>query len=228
MVLMFKSIIIGATGATGRKVLKQLTANEKCTEITSIGRRKLDSNQLNDKINHIVIDSLLDLSQIERNWENHDMFFNCIGTTKKKAGGADQFYEIEYGISNEAARVASKSNIRHASLISASGANHNLWAKKWIHPLFYSKTMGRKEQTIISNYPFQKISIFKPGMLIRNMESKSILDKFLKNSGFGLDVDILAKAMIEDAQRVFQNKRATKTMYYEGNDCITDLCEGSS
>ena len=225
---MFKSIIIGATGATGRKVLKQLTANEKCTEITSIGRRKLDSNQLNDKINHIVIDSLLDLSQIERNWENHDMFFNCIGTTKKKAGGADQFYEIEYGISNEAARVASKSNIRHASLISASGANHNLWAKKWIHPLFYSKTMGRKEQTIISNYPFQKISIFKPGMLIRNMESKSILDKFLKNSGFGLDVDILAKAMIEDAQRVFQNKRATKTMYYEGNDCITDLCEGSS
>ncbi len=225
---MFKSIIIGATGATGRKVLKQLTANEKCTEITSIGRRKLDSNQLNDKINHIVIDSLLNLSQIERNWKNHDMFFNCIGTTKKKAGGADQFYEIEYGISNEAARVASKSNIRHASLISASGANHNLWAKKWIHPLFYSKTMGRKEQTIISNYPFQKISIFKPGMLIRNMESKSILDKFLKNSGFGLDVDILAKAMIEDAQRVFQNKRATKTMYYEGNDCITDLCEGSS
>ena len=225
---MFKSIIIGATGATGRKVLKQLTTNENCSEITSIGRRKLNSNQLNDKINHIVIDSLLDLSQIERNWENHDMFFNCIGTTKKKAGGADQFYEIEYGISNEAARVASKSNIRHASLISASGANHNLWAKKWIHPLFYSKTMGRKEQTIISNYPFQKISIFKPGMLIRNMESKSILDKFLKNSGFGLDVDILAKAMIEDAQRVFQNKRATKTMYYEGNDCITDLCEGSS
>ena len=225
---MFKSIIIGATGATGRKVLKQLTANEKCTEITSIGRRKLDSNQLNDKINHIVIDSLLDLSQIEKNWENHDMFFNCIGTTKKKAGGANQFYEIEYGISNEAARVASKSNIRHASLISASGANHNLWAKKWIHPLFYSKTMGRKEQTIISNYPFQKISIFKPGMLIRNMESKSILDKFLKNSGFGLDVDILAKAMIEDAQRVFQNKRATKTMYYEGNDCITDLCKGST
>ena len=225
---MFKSIIIGATGATGRKVLEQLTTNDMCSEVTSIGRRKLDSNQLNDKINHIVIDSLLDLSQIERNWENHDMFFNCIGTTKKKAGGADQFYEIEYGISNEAARVASKSNIRHASLISASGANHNLWAKKWIHPLFYSKTMGRKEQTIISNYPFQKISIFKPGMLIRNMESKSILDKFLKNSGFGLDVDILAKAMIEDAQRVFQNKRATKTMYYEGNDCITDLCEGSS
>ena len=221
----FKSIIIGGTGATGREVLRQLTKNEKCSQITSIGRRKLDSNQLNDKINHIVIDSLLNLSQIEKNWENHDVFFNCIGTTKKKAGGADQFYEIEYGISNEAARVAYKSNIPHASLISASGANHNLWAKKWIHPLFYSKTMGQKEETIVSNYPFQKISIFRPGMLIRNMENKSILDKFLKNSSFGLNVSILAKAMIKDAETVFQNKRVTKTMYYEGNVNITNFSE---
>ena len=98
-------------------------------------------------------------NKIERNWKNHDIFFNCIGTTKKKAGGPDQFYEIEYGISNEAARVASKSNIQHASLISAGGANHNLWAKKWIHPLFYIKTMGKKEQTIVSNFNIVPIEI---------------------------------------------------------------------
>ena len=221
----FKSIIIGATGATGRKVLKQLSLNEKCSHITSIGRRKLDSEQMHDKINHVTIDTLLDLSKTEHYWINHDVFFNCIGTTKKRAGGADQFYDIEYGISNEAARVASKSNIPHASLISASGANHNLWAKKWIHPLFYSKTMGQKEETIVSNYPFQRISIFRPGMLIRNMENNSILDKFLKNSGFGLNVSILAKAMIEDAETVFQNKRHTKIMCYEGNVNITNMSD---
>ena len=156
----FKSILIGGTGATGRKVLKQLTLNKKCSYITSIGRRELDSDQVHDKINHIVIDTLLDLSKVEQYWMNHDVFFNCIGTTKKKAGGPDQFHDIEYGISNEAARVASKSNIPHASLISASGANHKLWAKKWIHPLFYSKTMGEKEQTILSNHSFLYILQF--------------------------------------------------------------------
>ena len=223
----FKSILIGGTGATGRRLLKQLTLNEKCSYITSIGRRELDSHQIHDKINHIVTDTLLDLSGIEQYWINHDVFFNCIGTTKKKAGGADQFHDIEYGISNEAARVASKSKIPHASLISASGANHNLWAKKWIHPLFYSKTMGQKEQTILSNYPFQNISIFKPGMLIRKMESNSFFEKSFKNFGFGLEVDILAKAMIEDAVRVFENKRDTKTIYYKGNDDITTLSEGN-
>ena len=223
----FKSILIGGTGATGRKVLKQLTLNKKCSYITSIGRRELDSDQIHDKINHIVTDTLLDLSGIEQYWINHDVFFNCIGTTKKKAGGADQFHDIEYGISNEAARVASKSKIPHASLISASGANHNLWAKKWVHPLFYSKTMGQKEQTILSNYPFQNISIFKPGMLIRKMERNSFFEKSFKNFGFGLEVDILAKAMIEDAVRVFQNKRDPKTMYYKGNDDITTMAEGN-
>ena len=223
----FKSILIGGTGATGRRLLKQLTLHDKCSYVTSIGRRELDSHQIHDKINHIVTDTLLDLSGIEQYWINHDVFFNCIGTTKKKAGGADQFHDIEYGISNEAARVASKSKIAHASLISASGANHNLWAKKWIHPLFYSKTMGQKEQTILSNYPFQNISIFKPGMLIRKMERNSFFEKSFKNFGFGLEVDILAKAMIEDAVRVFQNKRNIKTKHFKGNDDITILSKGN-
>ena len=219
----FKSIIIGGTGATGRKVLKQLIVNERCSHITSIGRRELDSYQMHDKINHIVTDTLLDLSNVEQYWTNHDMFFNCIGTTKKKAGGADQFHKIEYGISNEAARVASKSNIPHASIISASGANHNLWSKKWIHPLFYSKTMGEKEQTVLSNHFFKYTSIFKPGMLIRHMDKNSIYDKILKITCRGLSVEILAKAMIKDAENVLLNKRKVKNWFTEGNKSILQI-----
>ena len=183
----------------------------------------MDSDQIHDKINHIVTDTLLDLSEIEQCWINHDVFFNCIGTTKKKAGGADQFHNIEYGISNEAARVASKSNIPHASLISASGANHNLWARKWIHPLFYSKTMGEKEQTILSNYSFKYTSIFKPGMLIRHMKKNSIYDKILKITGTGLSVEILAKAMINDAENVLLNKRQVRNFFMEGNKSILQI-----
>ena len=221
--MIFKSVIIGGTGATGRQVLKQLVINNNCSQITSIGRRKLNSSQFHKKINHIVVDSLLDLSQTEMHWENQDVFFNCIGTTKKKAGGADQFHKIEYGISNEAARVASKSKIPHASLISASGANHSLWAKKWIHPLFYSKTMGQKEQTVLSNHFFTYTSIFKPGMLIRHMDKNSIYDKILKITGTGLSVEILAKAMIKDAENVLLNKRKVKNWFTEGNKSILQI-----
>tara|TARA_X000000950_G_scaffold90086_1_gene113431 strand:+ start:627 stop:1292 length:666 start_codon:yes stop_codon:yes gene_type:complete len=221
--LNFKSVVIGGTGATGRKVLKQLSVNERCSQITSIGRRELDSYQMHDKINHIVTDTLLDLSKVEQYWVNHDVFFNCIGTTRKKAGGADQFHKIEYGISNEAARVASKSNIPHASIISASGANHNLWSKKWIHPLFYSKTMGEKEQTVLSNHSFKYTSIFKPGMLIRHQDKNSIYDKILKTTGTGLSVKFLAKAMINDAESVLLKKRKAKNRFIVGNKTILQI-----
>ena len=51
----FKSILIGGTGATGREVLKQLTLNEKCSYITSIGRRELDSDQIHNNLKNISL-----------------------------------------------------------------------------------------------------------------------------------------------------------------------------
>ena len=61
--------------------------------------------------------------------------------------------------------MAANAKIPHASLISAKGANHKIWAKDWIHPLLYMKTIGQKEQTIISDFSFNSVSIFKPGKI---------------------------------------------------------------
>ena len=220
---MKKAVVIGGTGATGRQLIQQLINSDDFQTVTSIGRRPVLEGKSHEKLFDVVIDSFSRLKETEDVWKESDVFFNCIGTTKKKAGGADQFHNIEYGISNEAARVASKSNIPHASLISASGANHKLWAKKWIHPLFYSKTMGEKEQTILSNHSFKYTSIFQPGMLIRNMKKNSIYDKILKITGTGLSVEILAKAMINDAENVLLNKRHEKNWFMEGNKSILQI-----
>ena len=218
--MIFKCVMIGATGATGRNVLKQLIRKDNCSSITSIGRTEIDESLLHNKVKHIVVKSLLDLKGTDEYWKNQNVFFNCIGTTKKKAGGADKFHEIEYGISNEAARFASENNIPHATLISASGANHTIWARKWIHPLFYSKTMGEKEQTILSNHSFEYTSIFKPGMLIRHMDKNSIFDRMLQTTGTGISVKILAEAMIKDAEYVLLKKRKSKNWFIEGNKSI--------
>lgn len=219
----FKAIMIGATGATGRRLLELLIEKDTCSHVTSIGRRNLHHSQLHSKLNHITIDSLLDLTKTEDVWKNNDVFFNCIGSTKKKAGSAEKFYEIEYSISNEAARVASKNKIPHACLISASGANHAIWAKKWIHPLFYSKTMGEKEQSIVSNFHFKYTSIFKPGMLIRRMKENGTFDWMLQYSGLGLEVNDLANAMVNDAENIIFKKRSASTLILHGNNNIRML-----
>ena len=217
---MFKAIIIGATGATGKQLLNQLIQNENCELVTSIGRKPVLDGDKNDKLVDIVVESLSNLSSTEKSWEGNDVFFNCIGTTRQRAGGAKEFIHIEAGISNEAAKMASNAKIHHASLVSAKGANHTTWAKDWIHPLLYMRTMGQKEQTILSNFSFNHVSIFKPGMLIRLQGKQTWFESFSESKGFGLRVDTLASAMIRDAERVKLGSVDKSPQFFIGNDQI--------
>ncbi len=217
---MFKAIIIGGTGATGKQLLNQLIRDKNCELITSIGRRPVLDGEKNDKLVDIVVESLFELVSTEKYWNDNDVFFNCIGTTRQRAGGSKEFINIEFGISNEAAKMAANAKIPHASLISAKGANHKIWAKDWIHPLLYMKTIGQKEQTIISNFSFNSVSIFKPGMLIRLQGKQTRFEEFIELKGFGLRVDILASAMIHDAERVNLGLVKESPQYFIGNNLI--------
>ena len=217
---MFKAIIIGGTGATGKQLLNQLISNQNCELVTSIGRRPVLDGEKNDKLVDIVVESLFKLSSTEKYWKDNDVFFNCIGTTRQRAGGPKEFINVESGISNEAAKMAENAKIPHASLISAKGANHKIWAKDWIHPLLYMKTIGQKEQTIISNFSFNKVSIFKPGMLIRLMGKQTWFEHFSESKGFGLRVDILASAMMHDAERVKLGLVEESPQFFIGNSYI--------
>ena len=217
---MFKAIIIGGTGATGKQLLNQLLQNQNCELVTSIGRKPVSDGAKNDKLVDIVVESLADLSSTEKSWEGNDVFFNCIGTTRQRAGGAKEFIHIEAGISNEAAKMASNAKIHHASLVSAKGANHKTWAKDWIHPLLYMRTMGQKEQTILSNFSFNHVSIFKPGMLIRLQGKQTWFESFSESKGFGLRVDTLASAMIRNAEQVKLGSVEKSPQFFIGNDHI--------
>jgi len=222
---MFKAIIIGGTGATGKQLLIQLIRNQNCELVTSIGRRPVLDGEKNDKLVDIVVDSLFKLTATEKYWKENDVFFNCIGTTRQRAGGSKEFINIESGISNEAAKMAANAKIPHASLISAKGANHKIWAKDWIHPLLYMKTIGQKEQTIISNFSFNSVSIFKPGMLIRLRGKQTWFEDFSELKGFGLRVDTLASAMIHDAERVSLGLVGKSPQYFIGNKHIKSSLE---
>ena len=182
-----KAIVIGGTGATGRHLIKQLIVNDSWEQITSIGRRSVLDGGKYDKLQDVIVENLHDLSSTKQFWNGNDVFFNCIGTTRKRSGSAKNFVEIEVDISKKAAKMAADAKISHASVISAQGANHNQWAKDWIHPLFYMKTIGEKEQTLIDN-DFNTRSIFRPGMLIRLMDDESWFEHFMRVYRFGLRV----------------------------------------
>ena len=220
----FKAIMIGATGATGSHLLLQLLSNDKCVKITSISRRpsRIDKKN-NKKLNEILIDNMNDLSRTETAWKGNDVFFNCIGTTRTKAGSANKFLNIEFGISLEAAKMAFNANIPHACLISAKGVNHKIWGPAFIHPLFYMKIMGKKEQTILNNYKFKYVTIFQPGMLSRLQSKDSLIEKFMQRKNIKLRVDLLAGAMIKEAEGVIIKRSIDGIKYITGNNQILSI-----
>ena len=220
---MFKAIIIGSTGATGTHVLNQLLTNVNCELVTTIGRRSSSGKVKNKKHRDIIIPSLKDLSSTEKYWMDNDVFFNCIGTTRKKAGTAKKFVNIEVGFSNESAKMANQAGISHASLISAGGANPDTWAKEWIHPLFYIKTIGQKELTITKNFQFTKTSIFRPGMLLRLQGKQNFFEYLARSTGTGLSVDILASAMIRDAEKVLNNNTRSSNIFIGNKNIIESI-----
>ena len=213
-----KALIIGSTGATGAQLLSLLLCSDNWEKITTISRKPVLNGDNHEKLNQVVIDSFNKLDQTADLWVEHDSFFNCIGTTRKIAGGAKQFVDIEFGISLKCAELANKAKIPNASVISAGGANSNAWAVDWIHPLLYTKTIGMKEETLTKHFSFENVSIFRPGMLIRKYNEHSRLQRFFNSSNLGLPVKTLAGALKRDAEAISGESR--NPIVYIGNHCI--------
>ena len=213
-----KVIIIGATGATGAKLVRLLLNSDNWDKVTTITRRAVLNGERHNKLSEVIIDSFDRLDETFESWKGHDSFFNCIGTTRKLAGGAKPFVDIEFGISLKCAELAFKAGIPNASVISAGGANANAWAVDWIHPLLYTKTIGMKEETLTKYYSFKNVSIFRPGMLIRHYDKNSFIQRFFNNSNLGLPVKSLASAIKRDAESVTSNDN--NIFIYTGNKCI--------
>lgn len=239
-----QAVVIGATGATGRQLVLQLLQSDSWSKVTTVSRRRLEEEWLPDdekmlhKLNQIVVPALgpSDVGSAEA-WKGADVLFNCIGTTRAQAGGAEGFVTIEVGITTAAADAAQQAGVGHVVVVSAQGANHRTWVPSTlIHPLLYARTLGQKEQAVLTR-GFPRVTIFRPGMLDRLMGDR-LLETLLNRLGLGLPVDRLAAAMVRDAESspVAAASAAAggepgaagveAPVFYDGNGAITGSLQG--
>lgn len=159
-----------------------------------------------------------------------------IGTTRGQAGGAEGFVQVEVGLTKIVNNIAKKSDIPHVAVVSAQGANKDMWVPStYIHPLLYIRTLGEKQQSVI-DAKFPSTSIFQPGMLNRLVGDRGV-ENFFVNLLPSLRVDTLAEAMIIDAEKNLQtlsheckntnennhNDIQPKVTFYQGNDEISRI-----
>ncbi|KDQ61911.1 hypothetical protein JAAARDRAFT_525851 [Jaapia argillacea MUCL 33604] len=156
------AIIFGATGATGKHVLKEVLASSHFTRVGEYGRRVTDSAQLSggkEKLEQKVIDfeKLGDAGIKEGKW---DVVFITLGTTRAAAGSAAAFEKIDREFVINAAKAAKSDDPEHKQRIiylSSGGANAS-------SSFLYMRSKGLTEQGLAA-LGFDDTIVFRPGYL---------------------------------------------------------------
>ncbi len=159
------AIVIGATGLVGRELLKQLNQIESCEKITAIVRHEDAELKSLEKVQQFILDDFLLLNDEDANGYSHA--FSCLGTTLKKAGSKQNFYNVDYEMNAHFADLFETTDT-HYLLISAMGANAQ-------SKIFYNKVKGELENHIQS-LNLKYMSILRPSLLLGERQEQRTLE----------------------------------------------------
>lgn len=154
------AIVIGATGATGKDLLKQLLENSAVKTVIIFVRR--DPGITHAKLTTFVVD----FNDIP-SWSNKiqgDVLFSVLGTTRAQAGSKEAQWKVDYDYQYEIAKAARQNGVKTMELMSALGANCN-------SSFFYSRMKGELE-IAINKLDFPKLIITRPPSLVRRKSKR--------------------------------------------------------
>lgn len=163
------ALVIGATGATGTEIVKQLLEDSYYQEVHIFVRRAIDLAHTKLKVHEV------DFNQINT-WKEKiqgDVLFSALGTTLKTAGSKEAQFKIDYTYQHDVAKAASENEVPTLVLVSSVGASSK-------SPFFYPKIKGQLEEAV-NQMNFSKVLIFQPPMLDRGEFKR-------KNEEFGIKV----------------------------------------
>ena len=164
------AVIIGATGAVGKEILKEILGTEYYERIYVLGRNSISRLPEDDRLTKIVIDfenmrfdtSILDDADV----------FAALGTTIKIAGSKENQRKIDVDYTVNFAKHC-EGKVRSFNVVSAIGANSK--SKN-----FYNSLKGELEDKL-KEMNLRTLRIFQPSLLISKREDKRFLEElFMK------------------------------------------------
>ena len=150
-----KALIIGATGATGTELVKQLLADDNYHEVVIFVRKCVDFSH--PKLT-VYLTDFDDLHKVATHIVG-DVLFLALGTTKKQAGTKQNQWKIDHDYQLNFAKIARQNHVHAIALISADGANE-------CSLFFYHRMKGALENELIQ-LNFCQAIFFRPSLLKR-------------------------------------------------------------
>ncbi|XP_038664287.1 oxidoreductase HTATIP2 [Scyliorhinus canicula] len=209
---MFKALnkscfILGASGETGKVLLREIVQSQLFTKVTLIGRRKLTSE---DATRENVSQEIVDFEKLDEYasaFQGHDVGFCCLGTTKAKAG-EEGFIRVDYDYVLKSAQLAKAGGCTHFNLESSKGADKD-------SSMLYTKIKGQVEAAI-EELNFDRYSIFRPGVLMCDRQESRPMEWMARKllvpvaslfpTAITTPMPVLVKAMLNNVILPSENK----------------------
>ncbi|KAI9225668.1 MAG: hypothetical protein DHS80DRAFT_25964 [Piptocephalis tieghemiana] len=200
------ALVLGATGAVGKELVRELLKSGNFRPVTIIGRRPLEYSGPNEAN---LVQHTVDFEKLEDHadlFTGHDVLFCSLGTTRAIAGSAEAFVHIDQGYVLKAAKLAKAAWIKHFVYVSSVGASSSSF-------FLYPKTKGQTEDGLKS-IGFPRLSILRPAFL-KTVEPRErprgvadfftnhfvpVLDTVFGEARISASVTDVAKAMIRSAE----------------------------
>uniref|UniRef100_H3AW30 Protein HTATIP2 n=1 Tax=Latimeria chalumnae TaxID=7897 RepID=H3AW30_LATCH len=187
--------ILGASGETGKELLKEVVNSNLFNKVTLIGRRQLsfEEEAYKNVVQHVVDFEKLD--DYRSAFEGHDVGFCCLGTTRAKAG-EEGFIRVDHDYVMKSAQLAKAGGCSHFNLETSRGADKN-------SSFLYLK-VKKILQMLISKEKWMRLEIFRILMCDRkeSRPAEWLTRKFLVPvaymfpSAITVPTSVVAKAMI--------------------------------
>ncbi|KAH8110714.1 hypothetical protein DFH11DRAFT_1708326 [Phellopilus nigrolimitatus] len=157
------ALLIGATGAVGKHVLRELLASSEFVRVGEAGRRVTPLEQLGADVGAKLEQRTINFEKLEEaglkegRW---DVVFITLGTTRAAAGSAAAFEKIDREYVVNSARAAKTDDPDHKqSLVYCSSTSANANSH-----LLYVKSKGLTENAL-AGLGYSDTIIFRPGYL---------------------------------------------------------------
>lgn len=200
------AVVFGASGLIGNCVLRRLLVHHAYEKVISIGRSPIKATH--PKLIHYEVD--MSGSENYRHLMRGDDLFISIGTTMKKAGSRQAFYDVDHDLLFAIAKTGSLQGMNQLIFVSSIGADSKSM-------LYYLRVKGELEDNV-TRLPFWGIHIMRPSILLGNREEQRPAERIAGQLGKTLhrlpgsiiadlapiDADEVAKAMVQAAQGLRQ------------------------
>ena len=164
------AVIIGATGAVGKEILKEILGSEYYERVYVLGRNSITSLPDEERLTKIIID-FENINFDTSILENADVFAS-LGTTIKTAGSKENQRKIDVDYTVNFSKLCD-GKVRSFNVVSAIGANSK--SKN-----FYNSLKGELEDKL-KEMNLGTLRIFQPSLLISKREDKRFLEEiFMK------------------------------------------------